>query len=39
MGDPPAIDLDATQALRARLRASRKPAPDVAWEKLDGTAT
>jgi N-methylhydantoinase B len=39
VGDPPAIDLDATQALRARLRASRKPAPDVAWENLDGTAT
>jgi N-methylhydantoinase B len=30
-GDPPAIDAPATEALRARLRASRKPLPDVAW--------
>jgi len=31
-GDPPEIDRDATQALRMRLRASRKPLPAVAWE-------
>ena len=31
-GDPPEIDLAATEALRARLRATRKPMPAVAWE-------
>jgi len=33
-GDPPAIDAPATEALRARLRAERPKAPDVAWEPL-----
>jgi hypothetical protein len=31
-GDPPEIDLDATKALRVRLRAERRPLPAVAWE-------
>lgn len=31
-GDPPVIDAPATEALRARLRATRPPLPDVAWE-------
>ena len=31
-GDPPVIDDAATTALRVRLRASRAPLPDVAWE-------
>jgi N-methylhydantoinase B len=31
-GDPPLIDLAATAALRAELRATRPPLPDVAWE-------
>ena len=31
-GDPPVIDQAATQALRANLRATRAPLPDVAWE-------
>ena len=31
-GDPPMIDPAATEALRARLRATRAPLPDVAWE-------
>ncbi len=31
-GDPPAIDMPATQALRARLSRERAPLPDVAWE-------
>jgi N-methylhydantoinase B len=31
-GDPPEIDTDATTALRARLTATRKPLPAVAWE-------
>jgi N-methylhydantoinase B len=31
-GDPPLIDVDATEALRQRLRDSRKPLPAVAWE-------
>ncbi len=33
-GDPPAIDAAATAALRARLRAERPKAPDVAWQPL-----
>jgi len=31
-GDPPLIDEAATEALRARLRATRKRLPNVAWE-------
>lgn len=31
-GDPPIIDPDATEALRTKLKAERKPLPDVAWE-------
>jgi N-methylhydantoinase B len=31
-GDPPEIDREATEALRTRLRATRKPLPAVAWE-------
>ena len=31
-GDPPVIDVAATEVLRARLRAERKPLPAVAWE-------
>jgi N-methylhydantoinase B len=31
-GDPPEIDEIATEALRAKLRATRKPLPAVAWE-------
>ncbi len=31
-GDPPVIDHAATEALRANLRATRAPLPDVAWE-------
>jgi len=31
-GDPPAIDLAATEVLRARLRALRGKLPSVAWE-------
>jgi N-methylhydantoinase B len=31
-GDPPVIDEVATETLRARLRATRKPLPDVAWQ-------
>jgi N-methylhydantoinase B len=30
-GDPPVIDEPATETLRAKLRATRKPLPDVAW--------
>jgi hypothetical protein len=37
-GDPPRIDEAATRALRKRLRASRPPAPAVAFEPLHGTA-
>ncbi len=33
-GDPPVVDEDATQALRARWRAERGKAPDVAWRPL-----
>jgi N-methylhydantoinase B len=35
-GEPPVIDEAATRELRARLRASRAPAPEVAWQPLDG---
>ena len=31
-GDPPEIDLAATETLRAHLRATRTPLPAVAWE-------
>jgi N-methylhydantoinase B len=31
-GDPPEIDLAATETLRAKLKISRKPLPAVAWE-------
>jgi N-methylhydantoinase B len=31
-GDPPRIDIDATNALRAELRATRPPLPAVAWQ-------
>ena len=31
-GDPPVVDVEATELLRARLRAERTPLPDVAWE-------
>ena len=31
-GDPPIVDEAATEALRARLRATRKRLPNVAWE-------
>jgi N-methylhydantoinase B len=37
-GDPPRIDEAATRALRKRLRASRPPAPAVAFQPLHGTA-
>jgi N-methylhydantoinase B len=30
-GDPPVIDEAATETLRAKLRATRRPLPDVAW--------
>jgi N-methylhydantoinase B len=33
-GDPPVIDAAASEALRARLRAARPKAPDVAWQPL-----
>ncbi len=32
MGDPPVVDVTATEALRARLRIERMPLPNVAWE-------
>jgi hypothetical protein len=31
-GDPPVIDAAATEVLRARLKAERKPLPTPAWE-------
>ncbi len=31
-GEPPAIDLPATEALRKELQSSRTPLPDVAWQ-------
>jgi N-methylhydantoinase B len=31
-GDPPVIDMAATEVLRGRLRVERKPLPAVAWE-------
>ena len=31
-GDPPVVNVEATELLRARLRAERTPLPDVAWE-------
>ena len=31
-GDPPVIDVAATEVLRGRLRVERKPLPAVAWE-------
>jgi N-methylhydantoinase B len=31
-GDPPEIDVAATETLRSRLRATRRPMPMVAWE-------
>jgi N-methylhydantoinase B len=31
-GDPPEIDVVATEALRAQLRVTRRPLPAVAWE-------
>lgn len=31
-GDPPVVDIAATEALRARLRLERAPLPNVAWE-------
>ena len=31
-GDPPEIDITATETLRTKLRATRAPLPDVAWE-------
>jgi N-methylhydantoinase B len=34
-GDPPVIDETATETLRARLRATRKPLPDVAWHPAE----
>jgi N-methylhydantoinase B len=34
-GDPPVIDEAATETLRARLRATRKPLPDVAWHPAE----
>jgi N-methylhydantoinase B len=34
-GDPPEIDLAATEALRDRLRMERPPLPDVAWEPAE----
>jgi N-methylhydantoinase B len=35
-GDPPVVDVIATEALRARLRMERAPLPDVAWEPAAG---
>ena len=32
MGDPPVVDVTATESLRARLRIERMPLPNVAWE-------
>ena len=32
VGDPPVVDVTATEALRARLRVERMPLPNVAWE-------
>jgi N-methylhydantoinase B len=32
VGDPPVVDVAATDALRSRLRSERTPLPDVAWE-------
>ena len=32
LGDPPEIDAAATETLRTKLRATRAPLPDVAWE-------
>jgi N-methylhydantoinase B len=34
-GDPPVIDNAATEALRAKLRATRKALPDVAWHPAE----
>jgi N-methylhydantoinase B len=34
-GDPPAIDEAATETLRAKLRTTRKPLPDVAWHPAE----
>jgi N-methylhydantoinase B len=34
-GDPPAIDEAATETLRAKLRATRKALPDVAWHPAE----
>jgi N-methylhydantoinase B len=34
-GDPPVIDEAATETLRARLRATRKALPDVAWHPAE----
>jgi N-methylhydantoinase B len=34
-GDPPVIDEAATEARRAKLRATRKPLPDVAWHPAE----
>ena len=31
-GDPPVVNIAATEALRARLRVERAPLPNVAWE-------
>ena len=36
-GEPPEIDAAATQALREHLRATRPPAPAVAWQPLHAT--
>jgi len=33
-GDPPEIDIAATETLRTQLRATRKPLPMVAWEPV-----
>ena len=34
-GDPPVIDAAATEILRGKLRATRKPLPDVAWHPAE----
>lgn len=34
-GNPPQIDVGATETLRARLRATRPRLPDVAWHRAD----
>ena len=34
-GDPPVVDIPATETLRAHLRQTRAPLPDVAWQAAE----